>query len=50
MSQFVLTNERAKSFYSKNSHLDFNTMNGIFVDIMENLLQNMSLIKILLTQ
>ena len=42
MSQFVLTNERAKAFYSINSHLDFNTMNGIFVDIMENLLQNMS--------
>jgi hypothetical protein len=42
MNELVLTNERAKAFYSKYPHLDFNTMNGIFVDIMENLLQNMS--------
>lgn len=42
MPDFVLTNERAKAFYTKHTHLDFNTMNGIFVDVMENLLQNLS--------
>jgi len=42
MSQFLLTNERAIAFFKKHSHLDFNVLNGIFVDIMENLIQNMS--------
>lgn len=42
MGEYTLTNDRAVAFYAKNTHLDFNTMNGIFVDIMENLLQNMS--------
>lgn len=41
MSEFTLTNERALAFYKKYPHLDFNTMNGIFVDMMQNLLQNM---------
>ena len=42
MSEFRLTNERAIAFFQKHSHLDFNVLNGIFVDIMENLIQNMS--------
>ena len=42
MSKFILSNERAVNFFEKNTHLDFNVMNGIFVDIMEKLLQNMS--------
>jgi len=42
MSSFVLTNAKAISFFEKHSHLDFNIMNGIFVDIMEKLLRNMS--------
>jgi len=41
MSDYVLSNERAIAFFQNNSHLDFNTMNGVFVDIMEKLLQNM---------
>jgi len=41
MSDYVLSNERAIVFFQNNSHLDFNTMNGVFVDIMEKLLQNM---------
>lgn len=42
MSALVLTNKKAIQFYEKYSHLDFNIMNGFFVDIMEKLMQNMS--------
>ena len=42
MAEFRLTNEKAVAFFTKYSHLDFNILNGIFVDIMENLIQNMS--------
>lgn len=42
MTSFVLTNSKAIGFFTKHDHLDFNVMNGIFVDIMEKLLQNMS--------
>ena len=42
MSQYILTNQRAVDFFVKHSHLDFNEMNCIFVDIMEKLIQNMS--------
>lgn len=42
MSSYVLTNKKAIAFYTKYGHLDFNIMNGMFVDIMERLLQNMS--------
>ena len=41
MGKYVLTNKNAVAFFEKHSHLDFNIMNGIFVDIMEKLLQNM---------
>ena len=42
MTKYELTNERVISFFNKHSHLDFNEMNCIFVNIMENLIQNMS--------
>jgi len=42
MSQFTLKNDKAIKFFSKNSHLDFNEMCGIFVDIMEKMMQNMT--------
>lgn len=42
MSQFVLKNARAIEFFQKQSHLDFNEMCGIFVDIMEKMMQNMT--------
>jgi hypothetical protein len=41
MSSYVLSNEKAIAFFEKHPHLDFNSMNGVFVDIMEKLLQNM---------
>ena len=41
MNSYILTDEKAVAFFEKNKHLDFNTMNGLFVDIMEKLLQNM---------
>lgn len=40
--EFKLTNAKAIAFYKKHSHLDFNVMNGIFVDMMENMMQNMN--------
>jgi hypothetical protein len=42
MSSFILTDQKSIDFFQKHDHLDFNVMNGIFVDIMEKLLQNMS--------
>jgi hypothetical protein len=42
MPEFVLKNSRALDFFKKHTHLDFNEMCGIFVDIMEKLVQNMS--------
>jgi hypothetical protein len=41
-TQYLLTNERAIDFFNRHAHLDFNEMNGIFVDIMDKLIQNMS--------
>ena len=42
MSQFILKNERVIDFFKKHNHLDFNEMCGIFVDIMEKMMQNMT--------
>ena len=42
MTQYVLKNKKVIDFFDKHSHLDFNEMNGVFVDIMEQLIQNMS--------
>ena len=42
MSKFILSHEGAVKFFEKHTHLDFNVMNGIFVNIMEKLIQNMS--------
>ncbi len=41
MNSYILTDEKAVAFFEKNKHLDFNTMNGLFVDILEKLHQNM---------
>lgn len=42
MTQYVLKNKKVIDFFDKHSHLDFNEMNGVFVDIMDQLIQNMS--------
>jgi len=39
---FTLQNERCIQFYKQNSHIDFNTINVIFVDLLEKLIKNMS--------
>ena len=35
--QFVLTNKRCIEFYSKNPHIDFNTINEMFIDLFHKL-------------
>ena len=42
MSQFVLTNPKVIEFYEKHQHLDFNTMNVLFVDVLEKLIDSLS--------
>ena len=39
---YTLTNVSAINFFDNNSHLDFNTMVGLFVNVMENLKTDMS--------
>ena len=34
---FVLTNKRCIEFYSKNPHIDFNTINEMFIDLFQKL-------------
>jgi len=38
----VITDKRVISFFENNPHLDINQMNGIFVDIMEKIIHNIS--------
>ena len=42
MSEFILSNQRAIDFFSKHTHLDFNTINVMFVDILEKLMDSLS--------
>ena len=35
--QFVLTNKKCIEFYSKNTHIDFNTVNEMFIDLFQKL-------------
>lgn len=34
---FILTNKRCIEFYSKNPHIDFNNINGMFIDLFQKL-------------
>ena len=36
-NQFVLTNKKCIEFYSKNSHIDFNNVNEMFIDLFQKL-------------
>ena len=42
MSQFILSNQKAITFYKKHQHLDFNAMNALFVDVLEKLIDSLS--------
>ena len=39
---FTLKNEKCIQFYKQNDHIDFDTINLIFVELLEKLLKNMS--------
>jgi len=39
---FTLKSERAIKFYSDNPHIDFNTVNIIFIELLEKFVKNMS--------
>ena len=41
MSEFILSNQRAIDFFSKHTHLDFNTQRYV-VDILEKLMDSLS--------
>ena len=38
----TINNERCVSFYKKHTHIDFESVNLIFLDILEKLITNMS--------
>ena len=42
MTDYHLTNKKAIGFFNKHKNIDFNVINGVFVDIMENLMKNLS--------
>ena len=39
---FTIKNERCIAFYKKHTHIDFESVNLIFLDILEKLMTNMS--------
>ena len=39
---FEINSKKVIDFYENNKHLDFNTINEIFVDILQNLINNLS--------
>src|SRR5210317_1506202 len=42
MENIIVSDETILKFYSENSHLDFVTMNHIFIDVMKQLSTNMA--------
>ena len=42
MSKYILKNQTVINFYNTHSHLDFNTMNVIFMNILQKLMSNIS--------
>ena len=38
--QYILLNKKCIDFYKKNPHLDFNEINELFIDLIQNISSN----------